>query len=371
MDPLARPSEEDQERSFSRSASTAAVDSILARLRSGSSDRRIEAAREVRRLTKTSSRNRRRLADAIEPVVSLLRSGSAEDAEAALPALLNLAVKDESNKIKIIDAGALDPLVAFLQSPNPNLQENATATLLTLSASSANKPVIASTAAVPRLTELLRSGSPQAKADAVAALSNLSALPEALQDILLSRPVPRLLDLLKASKKSSRTAEKCTSLLEPLLASDEARAALAAEPGGVLAVVEAVEDGSPRTREHAVGALLALCRSDRRKYRDAILNEGAIPGLLELTVQGTEKARAGARELLELLRGDSSGRRSEREEGETLGHVVTDIVWRIDGEDRSGKAKRMLEEMVRVSMEESLRHLEQRAALMHAPAAEL
>ncbi|KAJ6823434.1 U-box domain-containing protein 4 isoform X1 [Iris pallida] len=204
----------------------------------------------------------------------MLRSGSAEDAEAALLALLNLAVKDESNKTKIIDAGALDPLVDFLRSPNSVLQENAAAALLTLSASSANKPAIASSVAVPRLVGVLDTGTPQARADAITALSNLYVAPNALRSILQSAPVPRLIGLLKASDKSSRTAERCISILEPLMAFDEARTALAAEPGGVLAVVEAVEDGSPRAREHAVGALLTLCRSDRSKYRRRYSTKG-------------------------------------------------------------------------------------------------
>jgi len=150
---------------------------------------------------------------------------------------------------------------------------------------------------------------------------------------------------------------------------NEARTALTAEPGGVLAVVEAVEDGSSRTREHGVGALLTLCQSDRCKYREVILNEGVIPGLLELTVQGTDKARPKARQLLELLR-DSGSPRPELE-GETLENIVSDMVCRIDGEERSGKAKRMLAEMVKVSMEQSLRHLERRASLVCAPAPEL
>lgn len=150
---------------------------------------------------------------------------------------------------------------------------------------------------------------------------------------------------------------------------DEVQMALTSEPGGVLAVVEALEDGSSRTREHAVGVLLTLCQSNRCRYREVILNEGVIPGLLELTVQGTDKARPKARELLGLLR-DSDNRRAELE-GETLENIVSDIVYRIDGEDRSGKAKRMLAEMVKVSMEQSLRHLERRASLVCAPAAEL
>lgn len=127
-------------------------------------------------------------------------------------------------------------------------------------------------------------------------------------------------------------------------------------------MVEAVEEGSTGTKEHAVGALLTLCKNDQCKYREVILNEGAIPGLLELTVNGTEKARRNARELLDLLRGE--GNRRAELAGGTLEEIVSDIVGRMDGEDRSGKAKRMLAEMVRVSMEESLRHLERRAAAL-------
>lgn len=72
-----------------------AVQEILDRVRSGGQDSRVEAAREIRRLTRTSSENRRNLSGAIEPLVSMLRSGHRECGESAILALLNLAVKDE------------------------------------------------------------------------------------------------------------------------------------------------------------------------------------------------------------------------------------------------------------------------------------
>ena len=59
---------------------------------------KIEAAKDIRRLTKTSQRCRRQLADAVKPLVCMLRVGdddSVELSESALLALLNLAVKDE------------------------------------------------------------------------------------------------------------------------------------------------------------------------------------------------------------------------------------------------------------------------------------
>lgn len=72
-----------------------AVAELLERVRSVDAERRIEAAREIRWLTKTSSKNRRQLSGAVDPLVSMLRSESPEGTQAAILALLNLAVKDE------------------------------------------------------------------------------------------------------------------------------------------------------------------------------------------------------------------------------------------------------------------------------------
>ncbi|KAK3026828.1 hypothetical protein RJ639_040729 [Escallonia herrerae] len=370
---------------------------------------RVQAAKEIRRLTKTSQRCRRHFSAAVRPLVDMLRSGSVESNEAALLALLNLAVKDETcqtqhdletiardfltiptqnstlqfpyssppseltfpslfsslchnfsrNKISIVDAGALEPIICFLRSENSNLQEHATASLLTLSASTVNKPDISASGAIPLLVKILRHGSPQAKVDAVMALYNLSTYSDNLSLILQAEPIPSIVNLLKAHKKSSKTAEKCSALLESFMGFEEGRSALTSEDGGVLAVVEVLESGSLQSREHAVGTLLMMCQSDRCKYREPILREGVIPGLLELTVQGTPKSQSKAQLLLRLLR-DSPYPRSDFQP-DTLENIVCNIISQIDGEDQCGKAKQMLAEMVQVSMEQSLRHLQQRA----------
>jgi hypothetical protein len=69
----------------------AALRALVDRLRAGE----VDAAREVRRLTRASARHRRKLAAAVEPLVAMLRAGKPGAGEAALLALLNLAVKDE------------------------------------------------------------------------------------------------------------------------------------------------------------------------------------------------------------------------------------------------------------------------------------
>ncbi|KAK4849048.1 hypothetical protein QYF36_020226 [Acer negundo] len=350
----------DSPRAPSPSSSSSAVNRALQLLHSDDPDSKLEAAREIRRLTKTSQRCRRHLSAAVQPLVRMLRPESSEaHHESALLALLNLAVKDEKNKINIIEAGALESIINFLQSENLNLQEYATAALLTLSASAVNKPFISASGAIPLLVEILRDGSTQAKFDAVMALSNLSTHPDNPSIILETNPIPFIVDLLKFCKKSSKTAEKCSALIESLVGFEEGRTALTSQEGGVLAVVEVLENGSLQAREHAVGALLMMCESDRCKYREPILREGVIPGLLELTVQGTPKSQTKAQTLLRLLR-ESPYPRSELQP-DTLENIVCNIISQIDGEEQSGKAKKMLAEMVQVSMEQSLRHLQQRA----------
>ncbi|CAI0451529.1 unnamed protein product [Linum tenue] len=342
------------------SPSSSAISRALHLVKSENPESKVEAAREIRRLAKTSQRCRRLLAHAVPHLVSMLRvRDSADCHEAALLALLNLAVKDERNKSSIVEAGALEPITNFLQSSDPNLQEHATAALLTLSASTSNKPIITNSGAIPLLVQILRNGSPQAKMDSVMALSNLSTHSNNASTILKTHPIPPILALLKSSKTSSRTAEKCCALIESLMEFDDGRAALTSEEGGILAVVEVVETGSLSSREHAVGALLSLCQSDRCRYREPILREGVIPGLLELTVQGTPKSRVKAQTLLRLLR-ESPYPRSELQP-DTLENIVCNIISQIDGDEQSGKAKKMLAEMVQVSMEQSLRHLQRRA----------
>jgi hypothetical protein len=74
-----------------RPSEAAALRALVDRVRAGE----VEAAREVRRLTRSSSRHRRKLAAAVEPLVAMLRSPAPDAGEAALLALLNLAVRDE------------------------------------------------------------------------------------------------------------------------------------------------------------------------------------------------------------------------------------------------------------------------------------
>ncbi|KAG2719613.1 hypothetical protein I3843_03G261300 [Carya illinoinensis] len=336
----------------------------------GDLDSQIEAARDIRKLVRKSSsssssssmKTRSKLAAAgvIQPLVFMLVSPSLDAQEASLLALLNLAVRNERNKVKIVTAGAVPPLVELLKFQNGSLRELATAAILTLSAASPNKPAIVAAGATPLLVQILCSGSVQGKVDSVTALHNLSTSTGNSTAILDAKAAPPLINLLKECKKYSKFAEKTTALLEILSNSEAGRIAISNSDGGILTLVETVEDGSLVSTEHAVGALLSLCQSCRDKYRELILNEGAIPGLLRLTVEGTAEARERARTLLDLLR-DSP--REKRLASSVLERIVYDIAARVDGADKAAEtAKRLLQDMVQRSMEHSLSRIQHRAA---------
>lgn len=265
------------------------------------------------------------------------------------------------NKVKIATAGAIPPLVELLKFRNSSIRELATAAILTLSAAAPNKPTIVASGAAPLLVQILCSGSVQGKVDAVTALHNLSTCTEEDYSAILDPiAVPPLINLLKECKKYSKFAEKTTALLEILSKSEEGRIAISNSDGGILTLVETVEDGSLVSTEHAVGALLSLCQSCRDKYRELILNEGAIPGLLRLTVEGTAEARERAHTLLDLLR-DSP--QEKRLASSVLERIVYDIAARVDGADKAAETcKRLLQDMVQRSMEHSLSCIQHRAA---------
>lgn len=341
---------------------------IAEKLINGDLQSQIQAARDIRRIIRSSSsssssaktRSRFTAAGVIQPLISMLSYGNADAREAALLALLNLAVRNERNKIKIATSGAIPPLVELLKCQNGKLPELATAAILTLSAAAPNKPTIASSGAGPLLVKILSSGSIQGKVDAVTALYNLSTCTESMSSILNASAVPPLLTLLKECKKYSKFAEKTTALLEILSTSEEGRNAISKSCDGILTLVETVEDGSHTSMENAVGALLSLCQSCRSKYRELILNEGAIPGLLRLTVEGTNKAQERARMLLDLLR-DSP--RENRFSSSVLEEIAYDIATKVDGAHKAPEtAQKLLQDMIHRSMELSMNRIQLRAS---------
>ncbi|KAF5746895.1 hypothetical protein HS088_TW06G01071 [Tripterygium wilfordii] len=327
-------------------------DLVMENLFNGDKESQIRAATELGRL---KSKQRQYLADrgVIVPLVSMLQSQDYEAIEAALFALLSLACGSERNKRRIVKSGVIPMLLQLLQSQNPLLIEHTLAAMLILSACSANKLVIASSGAVQVLIETLGGDyandsnmnniSIQAKLDAIATLHNLSTCHQIVPLIVSSGVVFPLLHLIQGNEKSSEMVEKAIMLLENVISlSENALQETASTGGAIRALVEAIEDGSPQCKEHSAEILLLICQICRETYRGLILREGVMPGLLQLSVDGTWKAKEIAQNLLLLLRdGSSYCSRSNQSKHELIEQVMQEIDAQGDG-----TTLRLVEDMI-------------------------
>ncbi|KAK7293467.1 hypothetical protein RJT34_16333 [Clitoria ternatea] len=278
---------------------------VVENLWNGNREMQIQAAAELR---KFSRKQRHNLAESgiMVPLVSMLHSQDYEAIEASLCALLSLAFGSERNKCRIIKLGALPVLLSLFHCQNQTVIELTIATLLTISSCNANKVAIASSGAIQLLAQFLNTTniSIQSQLDTVATLHNLSTCQEIITPFIVSSGVIlSLLKLIHISEKSSTLVEKAIGLLEHVVSSSESALCEAASIGGaVRTLVETIEDGSFQSKEHAVGTLLIICQSCRERYRGMMLREGVMPGLLQLSVDGTWRAKNLANNLLLLLR---------------------------------------------------------------------
>ncbi|CAN0904191.1 U-box domain-containing protein 4 [Linum grandiflorum] len=303
-------------------------DNVLQNLFNGGRDAQIQAATHVGKL---SSKSRRTLVEngVILPLISMLQSQDYEAIEASLFALLGIAFGSERNKRVMVKSGVVEVLLHLLQWQNESLTELTVAALLILSSCAPNKPVIITSGAIQHLVQLLTSTTieTQTKMDALTTLHNLSTCKQAIPPIVSSGLVFTLLQLI-----TTPLVDKAMALLETIAISSEM--AVVQASGGIQALVEIIEEGnSPQCKEHAVGVLVLICQSCRDKYRALILREGAMPGLLQLSVDGTWRARNLAQELLLLLR-DSEGYGGSR--GKQWKHeMVQRIMQEIDADDNN------------------------------------
>ncbi|KAI3755680.1 hypothetical protein L1987_55486 [Smallanthus sonchifolius] len=334
------------------------IDEISDRLIQGDLSIKIQAAREIRSMIRnrnSSGKIRVKFAAAgvIQPLVLMLCSQHHDAREVSLLALLNLASRNDRNKEEIVICGAIYPLVKLLKFQTAdNLRELATAAILTLSAAPNNRSTIANSGAIPHLIQILSCGSVQGRVDAVTALHNLTTATTkeepAISISLDAAAASPLINLLKECKKHSKFADKTTGLINIISKSHDGILAITKAEDGILTLVETIEDGSLVSTEHAVGVLLDLCMSSRSKYRELILKEGAIPGLLRLTVDGTHEARNKARLLLDLLRDSAPEKRLS---SLVLEKIVHEIAARVDGSGNTVEtAKILLQDMVKRSM---------------------
>ncbi|TYI75242.1 hypothetical protein E1A91_D07G260700v1 [Gossypium mustelinum] len=332
-------------------------DLVIENLFNGNRELQIQAATQ---LSKLGSKQRHKLAETgiISPLISMLQSQDFEAIEASLLALLGLAFGSERNKIRIVKSGIIPVLLELLQCQNEELIELSMAAMLILSSCKANKLIIASSGTIQLLVQILNlvNSDPnnvintlftnQAKIDAIATLQNLSTCHQIIPLISSSGIIYTLLQLIHTSEKSSDLTEKAMSLLGNIVSWSENSISETTEiPCSIRIIVEAMEEGSPQCKEHAVGILLHICQSCRDKYRGLILMEGVMPGLLQLSVDGTWGAKNMARDLLFLLRDCSDYASTSKQSKHELMEQIMQAI-DADGEKVNGTTLALVQEMI-------------------------
>lgn len=214
-------------------------------------------------------------------------------------ALFNLAVNNNRNKEMMLTAEVFPLLEEMIA--NSNSHGSATALYLNLSCLEEAKPIIGLSKAVPFLICLLKSETRlQCKLDALHALYNLSTHPSCIPNLLSSGIINSLHHLLTISSNHTWT-EKSIAVLINLVASKSGRDEVKSTPSLISGLASVLDTGEPIEQEQSASCLLILCNGDE-KCSQMVLQEGVIPALVSLSVNGTVRGKEKAQKLLMLFR---------------------------------------------------------------------
>ncbi|MBA0575069.1 hypothetical protein Golob_027377, partial [Gossypium lobatum] len=202
-----------------------------------------------------------------------------------IPSRHFLSIND-NNKTAIANANAIEPLIRVLKTGSLEAKGNSAATLFSLSIIEDNNVRIGRSGAIRPLVDLLGNGTPRGKKDAATALFNLSIFYENKAQIVEDDAVRYLVDLMDPA---AGMVDKAVAVLANLATIPEGRTAIGQE-GGIPVLVEVVELGSATGKEYAAAALLQLCTNSSR-FCIMVLQGEAVPPLVALSQSGTPRAK--------------------------------------------------------------------------------
>uniref|UniRef100_A0A1J3CZU5 RING-type E3 ubiquitin transferase n=1 Tax=Noccaea caerulescens TaxID=107243 RepID=A0A1J3CZU5_NOCCA len=220
--------------------------------------------------------------------------------ESGAMALFNLAVNNNRNKEMMLTSGVIPLLERMISSSES--QASATALYLNLSCLEEAKSVIGSSQAVPFLVHLLQGeAETECKLDALHALYNLSTYPPNISALLSSNIIKSLQGLLASTGEQHLWREKSLAVLLNLASSQQGKDEAVSSQGMISSLATVLDVGDTLEQEQAVSCLLILCNG-RESCIQMVLQEGVIPSLVSISVNGTPRGRDKSQKLLMLFR---------------------------------------------------------------------
>ncbi|KAL3636457.1 hypothetical protein CASFOL_021004 [Castilleja foliolosa] len=225
-------------------------------------------------------------------------AGDERAQEIGAMALFNLALNNNRNKESMLASGVLQTLQKM--STNNVSVGAATALYMNLSCLDDAKPILGNSETVPFLISILNHENDiQCKLDALDALYNISTHPPNIPHLVSSGIIDALQTIL--THLNDQLTEKCISILIYLASSEIAKEEITTAYGLVTGLATVLDVGGSVEQEQAVMCLLTLCNANE-KCSQMVLQEGVIPSLVSISVNGTTRGRQKARKLLMLFR---------------------------------------------------------------------
>eukprot|EP00250_Pteridium_aquilinum_P000360 c10397_g1_i1 orf=149-2539(+) len=287
------------------------IKSLVSDLESIYIDIQRNATAELRLLAKHADGNRVMIANAgaLRPLVALLLSKDESIQLDATTTLLNLSLNN-TLKERISKEGAIEALVQVLRGGlSAGAKENAAIALACLAVGEANKSKIGLTGAVPALVDLLDRGTPRGKKDAATALYRLSSIDENKRRIVRAGATRLLVDFMSNEGKEDvmedkgigkdGMADKAIAILGNLVSVEEGRVAFV-EEGGIMCLMQVIQEGSKRSKRLAVPILSQLC-THSSKHRSLVLQKEPLPTLMALSQTGDSRLKAQVAEVIQVL----------------------------------------------------------------------
>lgn len=129
-------------------------------------------------------------------------------------------------------------------------------------------------------------------------LTSLSSDSDIRSFIVPNELIPKLIAL----SDDNSLVRYCITILDNLCNYEEFRKCIAEMEGCIGLIATILDSENHEDQEHAVSVLLSLC--GQHVYCQLMMDEGVIPGLVSVSVNGNKKAKAMAMEVLRILKGE-------------------------------------------------------------------
>ncbi|XP_076910895.1 U-box domain-containing protein 5-like [Bidens hawaiensis] len=209
--------------------------------------------------------------------------------------LLKLLVNKCTRSIKYLTEDAYQLISEFLES---EVTEEALAITEELSSHQNCRLEIASSGSLTHIFKILDTQPRESQTRALKILYNLTSTRTVRSLVVSSDLIPKLVTL---SEDDDSLSIYCIAILTNLCGSQDNKSIIAETKGCVSFVAKVLESESCKEQEQACEILLSLC-SQSIQYCHLVMDEGVIPSLVSVSVNGNDKGKAIALELLRLLR---------------------------------------------------------------------